>query len=211
MRYVSYIRVSTNKQGASGLGLEAQTKIVSDYLAGAPLEAEYVEIVSGKADNRKQLTLALAHAKRIGGTLLIAKLDRLARRVSFIANLMESKVHFIACDMPHAKPFELHIYAALAEQEARMISERTKVALQAAKARGVKLGGFRVDMAKVGLQKRQEAAKAYALQVAPIIHEIMANGCSLRATALQMIARGISTPRNGIWNATTIKNVLATI
>lgn len=208
MRFITYLRVSTELQGKSGLGLEAQRKMVHDYLAGAVPDCEYVEVVSGKADNRAQLTLALAHATRIKGTLLIAKLDRLGRRVSFISGLMESGVPFIACDMPHAKPFELHIRASLAEEEARLISERTKAALGAAKARGVVLGGFRGFIPSA--ETRQTAARAYAAQVAPILRDLVESGCSLRQTALQMTARGIATPRNGNWSAQAVKDILAT-
>jgi DNA invertase Pin-like site-specific DNA recombinase len=137
---IAYYRVSTKQQGASGLGLEAQKAIVARY--GTPV-ADYTEVETGKKADRPKLKAALAHAKQINATLVVAKLDRLARNVMFIASLMESGVDFIAADMPQANKLTIHIMAALAEQEATLISERTKAALQAAKARGTKLGGYK--------------------------------------------------------------------
>ncbi|WP_428490124.1 recombinase family protein [Rhodopila sp.] len=206
-RFLSYLRVSTDKQGERGLGMDAQRKIVTDYLNGGlwELVAEYVEVESGKNVQREQLDAALAHAKRVGATLLIAKLDRLARNVAFIANLMETKVPFVACDMPHASPFELHIRASLAEEEARLISKRTKDALAAAKARGTKLGGYRggpVPHAPVA------AADAFAASLAPTMQTMRAEGRSLRQIADRMVAEGVATPRGGQWTATAVKNVL---
>jgi len=144
-RFISYLRVSTDRQGASGLGVDAQRATVLAYLNGGQCElsAEYVEVESGRKSDRAALRAALDHCRREGATLVIAKLDRLGRSVVFIAGLMESGVPFVACDRPHAKAFELHIYAAMAQEEARMIGERTKAALAAAKARGQQLGGFR--------------------------------------------------------------------
>jgi DNA invertase Pin-like site-specific DNA recombinase len=211
-RFVSYLRVSTDSQGERGLGMEAQRRIVADYLNGGSwsLIAEYVEVESGKNVNRAQLAAALAHAKRTGSTLLIAKLDRLARNVCFISSLMETKVPFVACDMPHAKPFELHIRASLAEEEARLISERTRQALAVAKARGVKLGGFRgfkVDPA-TGLQYRQKAADALAASTAAIVREMLANGRSLRQIGAAMDAMNISTARGGKWTAESVSSLI---
>lgn len=142
MHYITYLRVSTQQQGVSGLGLEAQRASIAAFARGAEILAEYVEVESGKRNDRPQLQLALEHARKAKATLLIAKLDRLARNVYFIADLMQNgKVDFIACDMPQANRLTLQIMAVMAEHEARMISERTKAALAAAKARGVKLGG----------------------------------------------------------------------
>ncbi len=141
-KFIAYLRVSTDKQGHSGLGIEAQRKAVNDYLDGGhwQLLAEHVEIESGKRSDRPQLAAALAHAKATGATIVIAKLDRLARNVAFISNLMESGVEFVAADMPMANRLTVHVLAAVAEHEQKMISQRTKAALAAAKARGTKLG-----------------------------------------------------------------------
>src|SRR4051794_7873796 len=139
-RFVAYYRVSTDRQGRSGLGLDAQRSAVADYLNGGDwrLAAEFTEVESGRKNHPPQLAKALITCRRIGATLIIAKLDRLARNVAFVSNLMESGVPFVAVDRPNAKPFELHIYAAMAEEETRAISARTKAALAAAKARGTK-------------------------------------------------------------------------
>src|SRR5438477_9726116 len=141
--FVAYYRVSTARQGQSGLGLDAQRQAVCDYLAGqagSQLIAEFTEIESGKRNNRPELEAALAMCKRAKATLVIAKLDRLARNLAFIANLMESGVDFLATDNPHATKLMVHMLAAFAEHEREQISARTKAALAAAKARGVRLG-----------------------------------------------------------------------
>src|SRR4051812_30379048 len=144
-KWVAYYRVSTAKQGASGLGLEAQREAVAGYLNGGDwqLAAEFTEVESGRKNDRPELAKALAMCRRIGATLIIAKLDRLARNVAFVSNLMESGVEFTAVDFPTANRLTIHILAAVAEHEAAMTSTRTKAALAAAKARGVKLGGDR--------------------------------------------------------------------
>lgn len=140
--FVSYYRVSTQKQGRSGLGLEAQKKAVADYLCegGGSLLQEFVEIESGRRKDRPQLRAALEMCRRKKATLVIAKLDRLARNVAFVATLLEGRIKFICCDMPDADSTMLQIYSAIAEREAAKISERTKAALAAAKARGKQLG-----------------------------------------------------------------------
>jgi len=211
-RFVSYLRVSTDKQGVRGLGIDAQRKIVADYLCGGSwsLIAEYVEVESGKNTQRAQLAAALAHAKREKATLLIAKLDRLARNVCFISSLMETKVPFVACDVPNAKSFELHIRASLAEEEGRMISERTRQALAVAKSRGVKLGGFRgfkVDPS-TGLEARQKAADTLAASLASIVNEMRATGCSLRQIGAALDAKGIATVRGGKWSAEAVSSLI---
>jgi DNA invertase Pin-like site-specific DNA recombinase len=141
-KFIAYFRVSTDKQGKSGLGLEAQRKAVLDYLNGGrwTLVQEFVEVESGKHSDRQQLAAALAACKKHRAKLVIAKLDRLSRNLAFIAALMESGVEFVAVDNPHANKLTVHILAAVAEHEREMISERTKAALQAAKARGGRLG-----------------------------------------------------------------------
>lgn len=142
MEYISYYRVSTQKQGQSGLGLEAQKEAVRKHLSGKSISGEYTDIESGtrKGNDRPQLKLAIEQARKQSATLVIAKLDRLARNVRFITTLMDSGVEFVACDMPQANKFTIHIFSALAEQEAEMISQRTKQALAELKKRGIKLG-----------------------------------------------------------------------
>ena len=142
-KFISYLRVSTDKQGVRGYGLDAQRKAVEDFLNGGNWEllGEYVEIESGKRNDRPQLAAALAACKKHKAKLVIAKLDRLARNVAFIANLMDGKVDFVCCDMPQATRLTIHVLAAVAEHEREMISERTRSGFVAAKVRGVKLGG----------------------------------------------------------------------
>src|SRR3979409_2004676 len=149
-KFVSYLRVSTDKQGRSGLGLEAQREAVTAYLNGGKwtLVSEYVETESGKRTDRPKLAAALAHAKAIGATIVFAKLDRLSRNVDLLRSLVASDVDLVFCDLPHVPPgamgrFLLTQMASVAELEAGLISERTKAALAAAKARGGKLGGDR--------------------------------------------------------------------
>ena len=146
---VTYLRVSTDRQGQSGLGLEAQRAAVASYMASRTLVGEFVEVESGRKDNRPQLAAALALCRQHKARLVIAKLDRLARSVAFISGLMESGVEFVAADMPEANRFMLHVMAAVAEHEREMISQRTRVALAAAKARGTRLGNPRPDIARM--------------------------------------------------------------
>ena len=213
-RFVSYLRVSTDKQGRSGLGIEAQREAVARFSNGGTWAqlAELVETESGKNADRPQLREAIAQCRQTGATLLIAKLDRLARNVAFISALMEQGVPFVACDMPTATPFMLHVYAAMAEEEARAISLRTKVALAAAKARGVKLGGWRGDphtaAATAGVARK---ADTFAADVGPMATDMRRRGLSLRQVAAEMTRRGIRTPRGGAWTATAVRNVLARI
>ena len=205
MKFVTYLRVSTERQGQSGLGLEAQRAAVAAHMLGrGEVVAEFVEVESGKRADRPQLALALAEAKRAGAVLLIAKLDRLARNVAFIANLLESGAEVTAADMPEANRFVLHIMAAVAEQEGRAISERTKAALAAAKARGVKLGWSSPERAS---EQREAAKKGAAANILPVIEQIRAGGASLRQIAAELNTRGIKTARGGEWHATTVRNI----
>ena len=218
LKYVSYLRVSTARQGVSGLGLEAQRKAVTDFVAGrGEVLSEYVEIESGKVLVRPELEKALAEAKRAGAVLLIAKLDRLSRNVAFIANLLEGDVEVAAADMPEANRFVLHIMAAVAEQEGRAISERTRAALAAAKARGVKLGWAAIPSraseqrvaSQNGVLTITKNADQFAANVTPIIDLIKTSGIiSLRGIAAELNQRGLRTARDGSWYAGTVRNIL---
>lgn len=220
--FIAYLRVSTEQQGRSGLGVEAQEAAIRAFLRPGDrlLEPPYIEVESGRNPERPMLRAALSRCRETGATLLIAKLDRLARSVHFIAGLMREGVPFVAADMPTADPFMLHIYAAVAEEEARAISRRTKAALAAAKARGVKLGGDRgyrpaapPDGAKgtaAAALKRKREAQRSAHQVAASIEAIRAEGAnSLHAIAAELTARGVRTPRGGQWTATGVRRVLS--
>ena len=184
--FVAYYRVSTQRQGVSGLGLEAQRKAVSDYLAGnAPL-AEFTEIESGRKKNRPQLIAALALAKKQKATLVIAKMDRLARNVSFIANLIETNVKFVAVDMPEADRSFLQMAAVFAEWEGRKISERTKAALAAAKARGTVLG---TNGTALAVRHRAEA-HAYVSSIADAVSNLRRQHPTVRRLTVALNAAG---------------------
>jgi DNA invertase Pin-like site-specific DNA recombinase len=216
--FVAYYRVSTERQGRSGLGLDAQKKAVRDHLNGGDwkLVAEFVEVESGKRSDRPKLAHALKACRVRGATLIIAKLDRLARNVHFVSGLMESGVEFTAVDFPQANRLTVHILAAVAEHEAKMISERTKAALAAAKARGVRLGGDRgavltAEARQAGCVAVTARADARAADLAPTIADIQASGArSLRAIAAALNERGIRTPRGaGEWKAGSVAQLLA--
>ena len=211
--YIAYYRVSTERQGQSGLGLEAQQKAVMDYLNGGNWElvGEFTEVETGKGakalDKRPRLAAAIAACKKNKARLVIAKLDRLARNVHFVSGLMETRVDFVAVDMPTAEPFMLHIYAAMAEEETRRISKRTKDALAAAKARGMKLGKHGNVLA------RQNKAKAdtFAESVAPMVRRLREQGMSIRAIAHQLNADGVPTAKGGSWHVPTVHRILKRI
>ena len=218
--FISYLRVSTREQGNSGLGIEAQRAAVAGYLNGGNwnLVAEIVEVESGKRKDRPKLAEALRLCRLHRATLIIAKLDRLARNVAFVSQLMEAGVEFTACDFPQANRLTIHILAAVAEHEAKMISERTKAALQAAKARGKVLGGFRgviPDEAarKASASVRQASAKERAADLAPVIAQLKAEGVlSLGALAKALTDRGIPTARGEAnWSPMQVSRVLALI
>lgn len=215
LRFVAYYRVSTKRQGASGLGLDAQREAVGRFTASDNCEllAEFVEVESGKRKDRPEMDKALKHCRHTGAVLLIAKLDRLARNVAFVSALMEAGTEFVACDNPHANRLTVHILAAVAEDEARRISERTRAALKAAKARGVILGGDRgyrpVGRPELALSALRSQTDDFAIAIAPLIEEIRATGhASLGAIANELNARGIRTRRAGAWHASTVRNVL---
>jgi DNA invertase Pin-like site-specific DNA recombinase len=170
--FVAYYRVSTLQQGRSGLGLEAQQSDVMKYTNGSIL-AEYTDVESGKrSNNRPELLKAIKHAKEADATLVIAKLDRLSRNSVFIGQLMESRVKFVCCDMPEADEFTIHIFAALAQKERKMISARTKDALQVAKQRGVKLGNPQADKAFMDRIRAMRKPKEYDKTVLFIIEQL---------------------------------------
>lgn len=211
--YVPYVRVSTQKQGRSGLGLEAQEEAIRRFLkdGDALLSPTYVEVESGRRSDRPELQKALAYAKLTRATLLVAKLDRLSRDTKFLLTLLDSSVEVAFGDLPQVEGamgrFILTQMAAVAELEAGLTSQRTKAALAAAKARGVKLGGFRgikVDP-KQGLQARKTAAEAFKAQIAPMLKAIRAEGIhSLSSIAGELNKRGVKTPRGGNWSASQV-------
>lgn len=222
--YIALYRVSTDKQGRSGLGIEAQKEAVARYLNGGDwkLVSEFVEIETGtNKRQRPELTKALDACKLYGATLIIAKLDRLARNVAFISALMESGVEFVACDMPTANKFTVHVLAAVAEHEAAMISARTKAALAAKKARGEKTGAscWRSDTGLLSAEDRQrgqalavdkiktDKAERWA-RVQPIIQRLKGDGMSLRGIANEMNRLNIPTARGGKWSAVMIAKIL---
>jgi DNA invertase Pin-like site-specific DNA recombinase len=210
---VSYCRVSTVEQGRSGLGLEAQRRSVSDYIACAGLEllAEYSEVESGKQDGRPELHRAIAHAKRTKSLLVIAKLDRLSRKVSFIASLMDSGVRFVAADNPSANELTVHILAAVAQAERKAIGERTKAALAAAKARGRLLGNPNIEALRPAAAAAVSARVAtFTANVLPLVQSLQVAGCTtLQSIADSLNARGVRTARSGPWTATTVRRLLA--
>jgi DNA invertase Pin-like site-specific DNA recombinase len=218
---IGYMRVSTKGQGESGLGIEAQRAAVEAYAKhnGATVFMFYVEVESGKLADRPELAKALAHARRSKATLVVAKLDRLARNVAFLSALMESKVPFVACDNPHANRLTLHILAAVAEAEALAISQRTKAALAAYKARGGKLGAALPQCRNLtkeaqlrGSQRAAEAKikaadEAYA-DLMPTVTELRGRGLSLQGIAAELNKQGHTTRRGKPWNAVQVSRVL---
>jgi DNA invertase Pin-like site-specific DNA recombinase len=212
-RYVTYRRVSTAEQGKSGLGLESQDRDIRLFLEGfsdQPYEivGEFLEVASGANSDRPELTKAIEAARRAGAEILVAKLDRLSRKVSFIASLLEDpKVRLRVASMPQADNFQLHIYAALAEQEREFISIRTKAALAEAKARGVKLGGARDKTLKRNAAV-QARAQERAQKVAGIIQPLREAGKSLRQIADELNRAGVTTARGGAWQASQVKRTI---
>lgn len=216
-KWISYLRVSTDRQGKSGLGIEAQRNSVAEYLNGGnwKLVKELVEVESGKNTDRPKLAEAIQACRAYGAKLVIAKLDRLSRDAHFLLGLEKAGIDFVAADMPNANRLTVGIMAMVAEEERRMISKRTKDALAAAKRRGTKLGGDRGvipskksrALATAALQAR---AASRAADIAPVIKELQAGGAeSLRAIARGLNAAGIPTPRGrGEWSAVQVQRVL---
>lgn len=216
LKYVIYTRVSTEDQGRSGLGLEAQQRdidIFLDRFSEVPFEVigRFQDVQSGGDNDRPELEKALALVRKTGAELLVAKLDRLSRKVSFISALMDDKrVKLRVACMPHADKFSLHVYAALAEQERTFISERTKAALRMAKERGVKLGGMR-DATGERNKAIQAKADREAHKLMKIIGPLHKAGTSLQKIARALDDQGISTSRGGNWSATQVSRVLARV
>jgi DNA invertase Pin-like site-specific DNA recombinase len=210
-KYVSYYRVSTDKQGKSGLGLEAQQEAVQQRLNGGRWEivGEFIEIESGKRASRPQLGAGIAACKKHKAKLIVAKLDCLSRNVGFIHQLLRSGVEVLFADLPELNgamgKFMLITMANIAELEAGLISERTKAALKAAKARGVKLGRHG---AEVLAAKYQEEVRQRAMQLEPIMREMKDKGYSMRRMATELTKRKVKTPRGGTWHPQTVKMVL---
>jgi DNA invertase Pin-like site-specific DNA recombinase len=217
-KWISYLRVSTQRQGKSGLGLEAQRNSVAEFLNGGnwTLIKEFVEIESGKKADRPELAKAVQACRAHGAKLVIAKLDRLSRDAHFLLGLEKAGIDFVAADMPNANRLTVGIMAMVAEEERRMISRRTKDALQAAKRRGVKLGGDRgvkptAKVRKLAVEAIQARAEAKAADIGPIIAELQAGGVTSRSgIAVALNAQGIPTSRgNGVWTATQVSRVLS--
>jgi DNA invertase Pin-like site-specific DNA recombinase len=223
--FVSYLRVSTARQGQSGLGLEAQRKAVEDFLNGGRWRVvqEFVEVESGKNNDRAELAKAMALCRLRHATLVIAKLDRLSRDAHFLLGLQKAGVRFVAADMPEANEMVVGIMAVVAQAERKMISARTKAALQAAKARGKRLGGLRyrkdgsivkLDPMAIAEGRAARTAKAIAraADIAPIVADIRASGASsLREIAAELNSRGIPTARGGQWQAVQVQRVEARV
>ena len=216
---VTYYRVSTERQGRSGLGLDAQAErcIAFAVANGFEVADTFTEVETGKGsdalDRRPQLAAALATARRLRCPVLVAKLDRLSRDVHFIAGLMASRVPFLVAELgADVDPFMLHIYAALAEKERRMISERTRAALAVRKGQGVRLGNptSLAEAGALGAARTAEQARRFAENVAPVIRQVQASGVvSLRGIAAVLTVRGVRTARGGQWAATQVGAVLA--
>lgn len=207
--FIAYYRVSTDRQGASGLGLEAQREAVQRHIGAGKLAAEYTEVESGKKHtNRPQLLAALQECRRKKATLVIAKLDRLGRNVAFISALMDSGADFVCCDNPHANRLMLHMLAAFAEHEREQISQRTKAALAAAKKRGVKLGNPR-PLPALELARAVHISRRPAPEVLNIMRSLQGQGMSDRAIARELNRLNIKTGRGCEWHGPTVKAALA--
>jgi len=220
-KYIAYYRVSTQKQGTSGLGLEAQQEAGARYLGGSASElvGEFVETETGKGADalvkRPQLRAALEACRRLGARLLIAKLDRLARNVHFITGLMEAAkgngrnaVKFVACDMPEANDLTIHIMAAFAEHEAKRISERTKDALRAAKARGKRLGVAGVANLRPNIESRQAEADGFARKLHGQLEGFRLRGLSQRQMVAELNSLGIRTAKGNDWSLIQLQRVM---
>ena len=217
IKYVAYLRVSTAKQGRSGLGLEAQRESVRQFVdarGGKIIAPEFVEIETGKRNDRPELEKALKRCRLTGATLVIAKLDRLSRNAAFLMTLRDRGVEFVAADLPDANTLTVGIMASVAQHEREAISARTKAALAAARARGTKLGGFRAGAPDIGKYQRQgvkaavQAAQEAAEEWRTSIEALSRDGLSLNAIAARLNDDVIYTRRGGLWTATAVKRVV---
>lgn len=210
--FVGYYRVSTRKQGSSGLGLDAQKQAVEAYVAsvGGRLVGAFSEVESGGSDERPELDRATAFARQKKAMLVIAKLDRLARKVGFIAKLIDSGLDFVAADMPHANKLTIHIIAAVAEYEREVIADRTRASLARAKARGVRLGNPQASLQSARASEiAKKNADAFALRIFPQIDAVRAHGIrSLARIAVVLNEYGVKTQRGREWTAQGVKNVI---
>jgi len=215
IKFVSYIRVSTQQQGRSGLGLEAQQAAVAAFIAGRGGDqvSEFVEVETGKGADalarRPKLRAAIDACRAAGAVLVIAKLDRLARNVHFISGLIESRVDFVAADMPEANKVMLQMHAVMSEWERDQISARTKAALAAAKARGVRLGEAGPANLRPNVEQRQQEAAAFAGRLQGVVSGFQAQGLSQRAMVKELNNLGIGTPRGGKWSLLQLQRVVA--
>ena len=212
-QFIAYYRVSTQRQGLSMLGLEAQKNSVLSFLNNRTILAEYTDIETGKNDNRPQLLKAIEMAKQTGSTLLIAKLDRLSRNLTFISTLMDTKVKFICCDMPDANELTISIFGALAQWERVRIGDRTRSALQALKARGVKLGkpeNFTEAVRQMGTKKLTEIANSNAnnQKAKKVINLLNKNGMSLRQIVVELNDAGFKTSRGHNFGAEQVRRLI---
>lgn len=217
-KFVAYLRVSTARQGKSGLGIEAQREAVGRFVQvqqGRLVAPEFVEVETGKNNARPQLSRALARCRATGATLIVAKLDRLSRNAAFLMTLRDSGVEFVAADLPEANTMTIGVMALVAQHEAEMISQRTKAALAAAKARGKRLGGLRKRAPAIAAYQRQgveaaaERAAARLADVADDLQRLRAEGLSLNAMAAQLNASDIRSTGGGMWTATSVRRALA--
>lgn len=213
IKYVTYRRVSTQEQGRSGLGLEAQARDIDtflDHFSGQPYKVigEFLDVLSGADDSRPELFKAVALARKQKAILLVAKLDRLSRKVSYIASLMDDKtIQFKVANLPQADKFQLHLYAALAEQERAFISQRTKAALKEAKARGVQLGGLR-DSTDRRNKARADTALTLARSIEKIVVPMRKRGDSLKTIAEALNDAKVAAARGGQWSPIQVSRVI---
>lgn len=208
---ITYYRVSTAKQGVSGLGLNAQKDLVTRYLNGVTPIAEFTEVESGKNNDRPQLRAALDLCKRKKATLVIAKLDRLSRSTAFVSSLIEAGTDFVAADNPHANKVMLQMFSVMAEWERDQISARTKAALAAAKARGVKLGQAGFANLQPVLDAREQAANEFAVGLSRVVRGFLADGLTRRAIVEELNRLQIRTARGGVWSLTQVQRLITRI